>query len=168
LKEKEWGLRKYISLVESLVGKYKCCIVTPENKIPKDIIREIREKNIDFIETKSISELIRVIKRCLLFIGNDSGPTNIANLLGKPTFTIYGPTNPDFHKPLLGQNDYIVKKINCSPQTNEKMCFTQRTTRGCPSFECMNRLTVDEVKKSVIEFISSVENQNIEITTGIR
>ncbi len=166
LKEKEWGLQKYISLAESLTERYRCCIVAPQNKIPQDIIIEIKEKNIRFVETESVTELISVIKKCLLFVGNDSGPTNIANLLGKPTFTIYGPTNPDFHKPLSGQTDYIIKKINCSPQANEKMCFTQRTTRDCPSFECMSGLSVNEVKKNVFEFVSSLEKQNAEIISG--
>jgi len=163
LKEKEWGLQKYISLAESLVEKYKCCIVAKENHIPNDIILEVRGKNIDLIETKSVTELINVIKKCLLFVGNDSGPTNIANLLGKPTFTIYGPTNPDFHKPVSGLNNYIIKKINCSPRSNEKKCFTQSTTRDCPSFECMNGLSVNEVKKNVFEFLSSLEKNNTEI-----
>ena len=31
------------------------------------------------------------MKKCSVFIGNDSGPVQIASLLGKPTFTIYSP-----------------------------------------------------------------------------
>lgn len=158
LEEKEWGLKKYISLAEHLNSIYKCVIVAPSNKIPADIVSELNQKKIDFIETKSVSELIELMKLCSIFIGNDSGPTNIANLLGKPTFTIYGPTNPDFHKPKEGLNDFIIKKRICSPNFDEKMCFTQTKLKGCPAFECMNNLTLDEVKLKVMNFITSVEN----------
>jgi ADP-heptose:LPS heptosyltransferase len=123
------------------------------------------QKKIKFIETKTTADLIEVIKRCALLIGNDSGPVHIANLLGKPTFTIYGPTNPDFHKPLDGINKYIIKEIPCSPRTNEKMCFTYGGMIGCPSFECMNNLNVEEVKTSVDDFILSLEKMKMELHT---
>ena len=161
---KEWGLKKFVGLAGSLDIRFDCLIVSPANKIPSDVIKEMEKKNIKFKETKTVDELIEIIKGCLLLIGNDSGPVHIANLLGKPTFTIYGPTNPDFHKPLKGINNYIYMEIPCSPKLNEKMCFTHGGMIGCPSFECMNNLTLDEVKKSVNEFISYVEKQNIGMT----
>jgi heptosyltransferase-2 len=78
-------------------------------------------------------------------ISNDSGPLYIASLMGKPTFTIYGPTNPLFHLPLGSKHNYIRHLISCSPAETEKYCFTNAGRDGCPSFECMNQLKVDEV-----------------------
>ncbi len=159
-KSKEWSLRKFLSLAKELNERYKCVIVTEPNKINADVLREIMEMDIKFVETNTTAELIEVTKRCFLFIGNDSGPIHIANLLGKPTFTIYGPTNPDFHKPLNGINNYIIREIPCSPGQNEKMCFTYGGMIGCPSFECMNNLALSEVRKSINEFINFIEKRN--------
>jgi ADP-heptose:LPS heptosyltransferase len=78
----------------------------------------------------------------------------IAALLGKATFTIYGPTNPEFHLPFGKYHAYVQKNISCSPKKNEKFCFTDAGRDGCPSFECMNLLSVEEVIPRVMDFIS--------------
>src|SRR5690606_28398788 len=50
-----------------------------------------------------------------------------------------------------------VKKMKCSPAESENYCFTNAGRNGCPSFECMNTLSVDTVLKKVLEFL--VENR---------
>jgi heptosyltransferase-1 len=42
----------------------------------------------------SIGELIALMRRASLFIGGDTGPMHLANLLGIPVLAIFGPTNP--------------------------------------------------------------------------
>ena len=45
-------------------------------------------------------ELAALLKRCALWIGNDSGPKHVAVALGVPTVTLFGPTNPiTWHPP---------------------------------------------------------------------
>lgn len=163
LESKEWGLKKYIYLAEHLNKKYNCILVVPPQKISTDLLSELSIKKIKVIETQTIPELIEIIKKSFLLIGNDSGPVHIANLLGKSTFTIYGPTNPLFHKPLTGKNKYIIREIPCTPKSSEKLCFTCAGRIGCPSFECINNLSFNEVKKEVDEFIKTLEKQNTEI-----
>ena len=150
---KEWSLKNYIELTEFINENYNCMFVFPQKLLPHGIFEELSYKNLKYTETKTTTELIDVIKNSSAFIGNDSGPMHIANLLGKPTFTVYGPSNPDFHKPLTGINSYIVKKIKCSPKANEKLCFTNGGRRGCPSYECMNTLSLQEVQVKVMDFL---------------
>jgi len=152
---KEWGLNKFIKLGIELNNKYKCAIVAPPNLISDDIKNEIDKQGLEVFETKSTAELVDVLSRCLLLIGNDSGAVHIANLLGKPTFTIYGPTNPDYHKPLTGRNDYIIKSLKCSSKKNEKICFTFGGV-FCPSNECMQALSFDVVYEKVNNFLGRV------------
>jgi heptosyltransferase III len=45
-------------------------------------------------DSLDLSELIALISRATLFIGNDSGPVHVAAALGTPAVVIYGPTNP--------------------------------------------------------------------------
>lgn len=158
---KQWGLKKFIELGFILKQNYDVTIITPLNSLPVDVIAEIRNNGINFIELNSTSDLVEILKDCSLVIGNDSGPIHIASLLGKATFTIYGPTNPTFHLPKGDQHGYCLKTINCSPKTNEKVCFTNGGRFGCPSFECMNNLSLKEVLEKLLIFIKDF-NSNLE------
>ena len=86
-KAKEWNLNKFIDLVYFLSKNLKVKLIFQENQIPEDIIEFLQQCNIEYIESRSLEDLIREIKSCSVFIGNDSGPLNIASFLGKPTFT---------------------------------------------------------------------------------
>lgn len=159
-KAKEWGLKNFIKLLEVINQKSNCIFVSQPQKIPEDIFEYLKEKHIIVKETKSVDELIEVIKKCILFIGNDSGPVHIANLLGKPTFTIYGPTNPDFHKPLTGINEYAIKQLKCTAGKQEKICFTHGGV-FCPTHDCMSNLRFEEIKNRVLSFIQKNTVKNI-------
>jgi heptosyltransferase-2 len=151
---KEWNLNKFIKLAEKLNMLQETCFIIPANSIPSDIVYELSKKEIDVIQTNSLEGLIEHIKHCFVFIGNDSGPLYIASLLGKPTFTIYGPTNYEYSLPFGNNHEFISKKLKCSPKENEQYCFTTAGIDGCPSFECMNLLEMDEVYNSISNFIN--------------
>ncbi len=157
---KEWGLRKYISLTEELGLKLNTALIFPKNEVAADVIDYFKLNKIKFIETKSLEELISEIKNCSMFIGNDSGPIYLANYFGKPTFTIYGPTNPDYSKPFGNFHQEIKKNLKCSP-IETQYCFLS-AGRKCPSNECMKMLDVESVAKQVSDFIISlnIETKN--------
>lgn len=154
---KEWGLKNYLKLAEVLNRKYNCMVVFPPKRITIELINEMKKNNISYAETETTKELIATIQDCFLFIGNDSGPIHIANLLGKPTFTIYGPTNPNYHKPLAGINEYIINGLKCTPQNNDKFCFTLGGV-FCPSNECMKMLKFEEVENRINRYINFLIN----------
>ena len=47
----------------------------------------------------TFGELSALIEKCDLIIANDSGPMHAAAALGKPTLGIFGPTDPEAHRP---------------------------------------------------------------------
>lgn len=150
---KEWELRNYLELAKLLKDNHDVqFIIPPDNYRKINSLKDI--KQFTLIETTSTDDLMNVVSGCKLLIGNDSGAVNIANLLGKPVFIIYGPSNPLFHLPLKGLTGHIQKKIQCSPVI-EKLCYTDGGRKGCPSFECMKKLTVQEVYNSFYEFYRS-------------
>lgn len=153
---KEWSLFKFIELAERLSKNLNVSLIFDNRKISKEILDYLVEVKINFIKTDSIADLINEIKNCKLLIGNDSGPIQIAALLGKYTFSIYGPTNPDFHLPRGKKNFFIQKKLPCSPNTGERLCFTDGGKNGCPSFECMNQLDVEKVHKKVLKIFNEI------------
>jgi len=153
-KAKEWSLQKFIELADRLNNKYEVCIVSPPNFTDDDIVSEIKSLQLEIQITNTIDELIDKIKGASLFISNDSGPSYIATLLGKATFTIYGPTNPKFSLPFGENHRYFQKNLSCIAN-EEKVCFTLGGI-NCPSQECLNLITVDEIESAVNNFISDL------------
>ena len=152
-KAKEWNMEKFISLAEKLIDEYSVEIISPENVLPEDMKENIIRKGIPLSITKKMEELISKIKESSVFISNDTGPLYIANLLGKATFTIYGPTNPEFSIPFGNFHAYVQKKIECSPQPGHQYCYTLAGIY-CPVYECMNQLSVEEVYNEVNKFLT--------------
>lgn len=153
-KAKEWNLNKFIKLAENLIKDYKVEMICPSGFIADDVMSEIRMKGIPISETQSIDQLIEKLKECSLFICNDSGPIYLACLLGKATFTIYGPSN-SLYSMIPGENHkFIRKELKCTPKT-EKACFTLEGIY-CPAYECMDLLSFDIVKDQVRNFISEL------------
>ena len=158
-KEKEWNLKRIISLARKLNKNYPVCLITQNNRLSSDVINEIDYLNIELIQTNSVEELINSIQECSLFIGNDSGPVNIANYLDKPTFSIYGATNPDYTASEEDHQRYIQKKLNCSAKLNEKYCKIGVGKYNCPGIQCMNFLTIDEVYHNLAPLIEEYCNK---------
>ena len=49
---------------------------------------------------QNLIELYRELTQARLFIGNDSGPSHLAGIMGLPTVALFGPTDPAIWKPL--------------------------------------------------------------------
>ena len=155
-KAKEWGLEKYFEVAQKLSSQYEVEVIAEAGSLSEDIKKHIQEK-FRLIEAESIENLIEGIKNCAVFIGNDSGPIYIANMLGKPTFTIYGPTNPKYSKPFGEHHVEVHKEVSCSP-IHTQYCFTD-AGRKCPDYICTRNLTVNEVYIKILDFLSKEKIQ---------
>lgn len=147
---KEWGFNKFVTLLQELENHgYDCELLVEKERVTE--CKDFTKNKLSV--TSDMQELISKIKECGAFIGNDSGPLYIANFLGKPTFTIYGPTNPDFSIPYGDAHSFIRLEIHCSPAKGEQYCYTDAGRKGCASFECMNKLQVNETINKVLFFL---------------
>lgn len=152
---KEWSLYKFIELGRLLNDKYDVSFILASNN--ERILDYYNQLKLSYVITSTTEELINEIRKSDLVIGNDSGPVQIAAVLGKITFSIYGPTNPKFHLPKGNKNFYYQKIIRCSPIKDERLCFTDGGKNGCPSFECLSLITVTEVYKNLLQVIEKIE-----------
>jgi heptosyltransferase-2 len=155
---KEWNLNKFMELAVSLKEDYEVALTMQSKTVTKDIVDEVMNNRISLLQMDSIDALIHCIQDSVVLIGNDSGPIQIASLLGKPTFSIYGPTNPEFHIPYGKFHEFCKSELKFVPGKEEKLCFTYGGRYGCPSFECMHQLSVDDVSNHVREFLNRVIN----------
>lgn len=161
---KEWGLLNFINLYKKLNKNNECSFIFPSSVLKKDILEQLDLEKIKYIECVDTEKLIKIIKSCKFFISNDSGPLQIAALLKKPTFCIYGPTNPEYHVPFGKYHYYVNKHLNCTPFIG-KYCF-EGGGRNCLHFECMKLLTVEVVYQSVFAKLIELKKSNTEIGTN--
>jgi heptosyltransferase-1 len=82
----------------------------------------------------SISELISLTRRALLFVGGDTGPMHLAAALKIPVVAIFGPTNPARNGP-FGTRSIVLR--NAISQTDH--------TRHREPEQGLLEITVDEV-----------------------
>jgi ADP-heptose:LPS heptosyltransferase len=155
---KEWGIIKFIELAKKLKSEFEVEFVFPTSSRNDDLKKLLIDEKINFCESKSVEDFVELLRKVSLLISNDSGPVHIASLFGKPTFTIFGPTNPVNHVPYGEIHKYIRKEIHCTPY-DTKYCFT-RGGEFCDTYECMRSLDVQEVYDSVKQFLISLNIKN--------
>lgn len=112
-----------------------------EEALGRTIAGRMKAKPIVLSGQTSIRELMAVIKRCGLFITNDTGPMHIAGAFGVPVVAVFGPTDSRTTSP-FGQAHTIVRHpVECAP------CLL----RECPiDHRCMTGITVDDVYQAAV------------------
>jgi ADP-heptose:LPS heptosyltransferase len=88
----------------------------------------------------TFDEMLSLIEHCAFLVGNDSGPAILAQCFGRPTYVIFGATDP---KLILLRDDAIGiwKDVGC----NGCKHFARHTDIECASPLCLEHLTVDDV-----------------------
>ncbi|MBI5015554.1 MAG: glycosyltransferase family 9 protein [Deltaproteobacteria bacterium] len=66
----------------------------------------------------TIGELLGVLGRSALFLGNDSGASHLAAILGIPTVAVFGPSAPALWRPLGPRVRAVTAGAACSPCTD--------------------------------------------------
>jgi heptosyltransferase-2 len=105
------------------------------------IIETILDRaQVDLIDTRADRvdlELLKpLVKRCNLFVTNDTGPRHYAVAFDVPTVVIMGSTDPRYTAANLERTAVVRKELDCSP-CHEKVCPRQH--------ECMREIRPAEV-----------------------
>jgi len=107
----------------------------------EDIIQAILDRtSVEIIDTRADRvdlELLKpLVKRCNLFVTNDTGPRHYAVAFDVPTVVIMGPTDPRYTNANLDRTIVVRKELDCSP-CHLKVCPRQH--------ECMREIRPAEV-----------------------
>ncbi|MDP2940847.1 MAG: lipopolysaccharide heptosyltransferase II [Candidatus Omnitrophota bacterium] len=123
---------------------------------PKDIekAKAVAEKMltpaVNLAGRTSVAQLASLLKRCRLFISNDSGPVHIASAVGVPVISIFG-RNQKGLSPLrwgpVGEKDKALhQEVGCIE------CLAHNCLK---EFACLKAITVDDVLKAADEMLKS-------------
>lgn len=140
---RSWMLERYGALCVLLEKHWGAHIILLGSDSEKRILENIANYCANFTATivsdLSLYEAAAVIKRCDLFIGNDSGLMHIAAALGIPTIGIFGPTDYNRTGPRGIKTAIIRKPIKCSP------CWNKKYGKQCINRRCFTDLSAEEV-----------------------
>lgn len=148
-KNKTWSTAKFGLLARRLLEYSNCRILIvagPADDMAVEFLRgEISDLDPMIFREESIVVLASVLKKCAVFVGNDSGVTHLAAALGLPVAAIFGPTDPSVWGP-RGKSVMIVSSdLSCAPCEPEKW-------RKCLTLQCLERIGV----KKVLDAVSSL------------
>ncbi|MFH0839253.1 MAG: glycosyltransferase family 9 protein [Candidatus Omnitrophota bacterium] len=152
--ERRWPAIYFAKLVDKLheLCKAKLVFIGAEDDIAHTeyvISLADREKDtINLCGTLKLRELAALLKRTALLFTNDSGPLHLAESLGVPTVSLFGPETPVLYGPVGDNHLVFYKNLYCSPCLNvynmktamygDKRCFEGKNI-------CMQAITVEEV-----------------------
>lgn len=137
---KRWPIERFAMLSDILIEQHNARVIIfggpGEKELGAKIAGLMKEAPLDLTGETSIRELMALIRRCDLFITNDSGPMHIAAAFNVPIVAIFGPTDHKTTSPFGDGHIILRKDVRCSP------CLL----RECPAdHECMESITADEV-----------------------
>ena len=146
---KAWPADRFAALSDWL-AKQGISVLLVGNEKDKAVGREIQHlsesKPASLMGGTSVLELAALMKRCVLFVGNDGGPMHIAAAVGCPVLAIFGPTDPAIWGPRGDRARVLYKGLDCDA------CFLPGCLRGEES--CMKLISVDEVCNAALQLLN--------------
>ena len=147
---KIWPIERFAQVADRLVKEhgFKVVLVAGAHdvKLAKDVESTMHHPVLNLAGKTSVSQLASLLKRCALFISNDSGPVHIASGVGTPVISIFGRKqaglSPKRWGPLGKKDKYLHKDVGCID------CLAHNCIK---EFACLKAITVDDVVNAAQE-----------------
>jgi len=140
---KIWPAERFAQAADELVRKYgfKALVIAgPKDiRLADNLIKHMRSAAINLAGKTSLTQLASLLKRCSLFVSNDSGPVHIASAVGTPVISIFGRNQaglgPKRWGP-VGKQDKVLHKASCLE------CLAHNCRK---EFACLKAISVEDV-----------------------
>ena len=154
--KRRWEPEKFVELGKKLIQDHNAKVLLfggpDENYLKDQIISEINSENALKVETKSLTQTAAVMKRCNVFVTNDSSLMHVAAALKLTTVAIIGPTNSNYIHPWQTDHTIVSLNLECAP------CFYYspkplKCLRTDVQYKCIKELNVEMVLIEVKRWI---------------
>ena len=88
---RKWPLERFASLADRLIHRDEArvfIILGPEEADQLDEVKKLFESSIVIVIGLSLRQLLSFVSKVDLFVGNDTGPSHLASIIGTPTIMI--------------------------------------------------------------------------------
>lgn len=146
-----WPIKNFAEVINEISKKIVCKFVITGEKDEVDLGHELMKTTdkrlINFIGQLDLKELGAAIRRCSLYISNDTAPIHIAALLKTPLLAIFGGGDLTRFDPRHISDKTIVlyKKQDCAP--------CNRT--NCDSIKCLKAISPEEVVQAALNLLKA-------------
>ena len=155
---KIWPSKNFVKLIhmflkEKQFGKKKSIVFLGSSKDLKNIkkitkhLKKIKVKNL--CGKLNLIEVAAHLKKCKIFIGNDSGLMHIASASGIPTLGLFGPSLESRYAP-KGNNSYYIRTKKTFNQLTGAKNFDWNTKKNL-----MSSLSVNAVFNKIKKILTS-------------
>jgi heptosyltransferase-3 len=108
---KQWPPDRFAAVANAIRAR-QCVpllIEGPQDaEVVSAVVGAITDLTVPVLRHRSISTLAAALRLCAGYVGNDSGVTHLAGLLGVPTVALFGPTDPAVWAP-VGRQVRVVR-----------------------------------------------------------
>lgn len=164
---RRWPVARYAILADTLIERGATLVLVggkEEAELRDSLLAQMAHAQhvVDLGGRTSLGELVAVLQRCTLFVGNDGGIMHLAAAVGVPVVAPYGPTDPHAWGPWSAEpwqrtHSYAngVDVLRAGPHVTLKAALTCSpciyrgtslgTPEGCPDRTCLDRISVRQV-----------------------
>lgn len=145
---RRWAPEKFATLAKKLIFEKDAKILIfggpEENDLKDNIIKHVDSNNIISVKSNNLAESAAVMKRCNIFVSNDSGLMHIASAMQLKVVALIGPTNPNYIHPWKTEHKIASNNLDCAPcfYYSPKHLSCSRTDL---QFKCIKELEVQKV-----------------------
>ncbi len=154
---KRWPLQYFIEMSRALhqLGFQVILVGGKEDQERAFTISSAVPEVLSTVGLFNLEETGALLQKCLLFIGNDSGPLHLAAALKVPTLGLFGPTSPEqFYPYTTSRHQFIRKSIGCNPCYFFGNNLVQYLPK-CREARCMEAIKPEEVIRQIEDYFKS-------------
>lgn len=116
--QKNWPVECWVNLaseIERLVSELIIVTGEADKWVTGAFLEKFQSPKIKVCDNLPLTALAEELRRCRLFVGNDSGVTHLASAVGTRTVALFGPTDPAIWRP-LGEHVRVVRSPRVTMQ----------------------------------------------------
>ncbi len=148
---RRWPPERFAQVADGLIEEYGVEVALvggpEEGRLTRQVASLMSHPSLDLGGRTSLPLLAALLRRCHLFVGNDSGVMHLAAAVGTPVVAIFGPSNPSAWGPWGVKSEVVRVEMDCSPCFYRGFRLGRR--EGCHDPKCMDGITPEMVLAAV-------------------
>ena len=148
---RRWPAERFSRLIDRLYETYHCRVILTgsagEAGLCTRISGRAHTKVVSVAGKISLYELGALVRRCRLFVSNDTGPMHIAAVLQTPLVALFGPGDITRFDPrvIFPRAQVVYQRAPCAPCEKP----------SCPDGRCMAAISVEAVYERVRQVLTA-------------
>jgi heptosyltransferase-2 len=150
-----WPFEDFASLAALLQAQGFVTLVlgAPGDRDAFESVRDLfGRETVDLVGKCKLRVTLALLKRCALFVGNDSGIMHLAAAAKIPMVALFGPQSPVKFGPWSAQARVLYRDFPCSPCKQKFFTECKPSPRMRPA--CVEAITVDDVFREILQLVS--------------